>query len=98
MRVLAKACLKRLLQRLAFPAHLRQKVPIQNRLDDRKPRGRGDRMADIGMSVLEEAAARGDRVIDGLAAQHRTDRLISGAQALGDTKNIGCDAVLFAGE
>ena len=39
-----------------------------------------------------------DRLIDLAGAEHRADRLVAGAQALGDAENIGCHAVRLAGK
>ena len=60
--------------------------------------GTGRRMPKIGMAMLEEAASRLDRPVDVVAAHHRPDRLVTGAQPLGDGQDIGPHAIRFAGE
>ena len=61
-------------------------------------RGRAsDRMADVGMPVLEEAAPRRERCDDLLAHEHGPDRLIAAAQPLGDRHQVRRDALLLDG-
>ena len=55
-------------------------------------------MAHIGVAVLEEARAVADRLEDRAGDQRRPDRLIAGAEALGDRHQIRPHRVLLAGE
>src|SRR3546814_8074173 len=57
----------------------------------------GHRMAEIGMAVLEKAAAVFEGVEDLLAQQSRADRLVAAAETLGDGHDVGGDALLLAG-
>ena len=63
----------------------------------RQRRGAGHRVAEVGVAVLEEAAASRDRVDDARLRQHRADRLVAAAQALGDGHQVGHHAFLLAG-
>ncbi len=49
----------------------------------------------IGMAVLKETRSIGNRIIDFLRHQDRTNRLISGPQSLGDGLQITRNAFLF---
>ena len=78
-------------------AHVGQKIVALDRLLHREPRRAGQRMAHVGVAMLEEAAALGEGVVDGLAEQHGADRLVAAAQSLGDGHEVGRDAFLLAG-
>ena len=47
-------------------------------------RGACDRVAEVRVAVLEEAAAAVERLDDPLLDQHRADRLVAAAQPFGD--------------
>ena len=98
MGVLAETVLKPRHQLVALHLHPVDQPAVENGRDDRMSRRRRDRVADIGVTVLEKARPVRNRVVDVRGAKHRPDRLIPRAKALGDAKYIGCDAVLFAGE
>ena len=57
----------------------------------------GDRVAEVGVAVLEEAAAPRHRVDDPFLGQHGADRLVAAAQPLRDHQEVGHDTVLLAG-
>ena len=71
---------------------------VQQGRDHRMRGGAGRRMTEIGVAMLEEAASLLDRLIDVGAAEHRTDRLVSGAKPLGDGQDIGANPVRLTGE
>ncbi|MNY68393.1 hypothetical protein D3C86_2061490 [compost metagenome] len=55
-------------------------------------------MADIGVAVLEEAAAADDGLVDPARGHHRANRLVAGAEALGDGDDVRHHAVFRAGK
>ena len=55
-------------------------------------------MAHIGVAVLEQAAAVGESAEDMFGHHDGADRLIAGAQPLGEGQEIGHDFVLLAGK
>src|SRR3546814_17020239 len=55
-------------------------------------------MVHVGVAVLQGAAAVADRGIHRLRGDHRADRLVAGAEALGDGVDVGRHAVVLAGE
>src|SRR5437764_4687907 len=54
-------------------------------------------MSEVGVAVLEEPAAAGDGFVDRPRHDHRADRLISGAQPLGDRDDVGHDGFALEG-
>src|SRR5260221_4368572 len=50
-------------------------------------------MPQVGVTVLEEAAATGDGFVDWPRGEHRADRLVSGAEPLGDSDDVGRDVL-----
>ena len=59
--------------------------------------GTGGGMSEVGGAVLEEPAAAGDGFVDRPRHDHRADRLISGAQPLGDRDDVGHDGFALEG-
>src|SRR5258707_15747156 len=62
-----------------------------------KRRGAGERVREIGVSVLESSRAPPDRIDDISACEHRADRLIAAAESLGDRLDIRSNILLFPG-
>ncbi len=60
-------------------------------------RGAGHRMADVGVAMLEQAAAARECLDQPRLRQHRADRLVAAAQSLGDHQQVGHHAFLLAG-
>src|SRR5712672_3969399 len=58
-------------------------------------RGAGERMREIGMSVLESPRALPDGINDLSACEHRADRLVAAAKSLGDGLDIRRNTLLF---
>ena len=57
----------------------------------------GHRMAEVRVTMLEEAGTVGEGIENLLAEQRRAGRLITAAKSLGDGHQVGRDAVLLAG-
>src|SRR4030095_14116984 len=77
-------------------AALDQLLACQHALH-RKRGGARNRMPDVGMSVLEEAAAGRDRIDHAAADEYRADRLINPAETLRNRHQAGRHARLLAG-
>ena len=97
VRVRAEPGTQPALERVAQPAHFRDQVPLAE-CPLHRERGRaGDRVAEVGVAVLEEPRALDDRVVHPAACEERPDRLVAGAESLGHGDEIGRDRLLFAG-
>src|SRR5207237_10276412 len=68
-----------------------QPVVAQAPLHGQGPRAGGG-MADIGVAVLERAAAGADSVVDVLANHQSADRLVARAESLGNRDHVRDDA------
>ena len=98
MAVVGEAIDERALQRFAHLAHPGQQAVLADRALDGQRGGAGNRMAHIGMAVLEETAALADGAVDLAADQQRADRLVAGPQTLGHGEQVGGHAFGLAGE
>lgn len=88
MGVLSEPVFKRLLQMPAQAAHPRGQVLLKQFRHNGEPGGDSDRVAEIGVPVLEKTRTAGDGVIDAGRAEHRPDRLVARAETLGDTQDV----------
>lgn len=96
--MVAEAVLEAPLETVAQLPHAGQQVAGLDGTLNGQGRGAGGGVADVGMAVLEEARALGDGRADALADQGRADRLIAGAQPLGDGHQVRRHALLLGGE
>ncbi len=94
--VRAEPSAQELLETRAAGLHLGQQVVALDHALHRERGRAGDRVTEVGVAVLEEAAARAHRVDDLLLREHGADRLEAAAQALGDRDQIRDDAFLRA--
>src|SRR5687767_5600835 len=96
MRMLIKALAQHCAKRCATLAHLRQQTfALDHMLDGERGRT-GDRVSEVGVTVLEESAAGGHRIDDALLCKRGADRLVASAETLGDRHQVRDDAFLFA--
>ena len=96
MVVVAEPLAQPAFQMLALPANIGDEVVALNGVLDRERRCAGDRVRQIRVPVLEEAGAVAERGVDLLRQQHGADRLIAGAETLGDRHQVGRDTFLRA--
>ncbi len=73
---------------------LQQPVALDHQLHRKRGGGR-DRMADVGVAVLKQAAALAQGIDDAALGQHRADRLVAATEALGDRHQVGRHALLL---
>src|SRR3546814_20043374 len=97
MVVVAKPLDQAALQLVAPLHHVCQQVVAADGLLHRKSSRGSHGMAHVGVAVLEEARALRERFENLAGQQHRADRLVAAAEALGDGHEVGRDAVLLAG-
>ena len=90
--------MQHLRQLAALGAHPAEQLLLHQDLLDREARSAGHRVGHVGIAVLEEARPVADRLADRGRRQHRADRLVTGAEPLGDRDEVGIDAILLAGE
>src|SRR5687767_2266273 len=95
MWVLAKRAAQLVLKKLPQGLHPREQAIVVQALLHRKRTCAGRGMADVGMAVLEKAAAAHNRSRNLFCNQNCADRLITGAQALGDRREVGDDTFLL---
>ncbi len=95
--VVAEALAQAPRQVLALAAHVGQQIVAPDHLLHGERPGAGQRVAEIGVAVLEEAGALGERLEDLGAHEHGADRREAAAQALGDRHQVRRDALLLAG-
>ncbi len=81
----------------AVVAHLGNEAVAPDHLLHRERRRAGHRMAEVGVAVLEEAAALRHGIDDLSLRQHRANRLVATAKALGNGHEVGHHALLLAG-
>src|SRR5690606_33213315 len=98
MRVLAEGRAQRCVKLGSLLEYAREQAAFLDLAEDGIGGGGGHGMTHVGMAVLEETRAGGDRVIDPAGAKHRANRLIARTEALGDGHYVGRDAILLAGE
>src|SRR3546814_10736992 len=77
----------------AAQANLLQQPVVPDHMLHRQGGRAGRRVTHVGVSMLEEAAAVADRGIDARVHQDGTDRLVAGAEALGDHQQVRRDPV-----
>lgn len=95
LRVAAQRALEPFAQAGALFAHARQQAVAADHVLHGERCRAGDRMAQIGVAVLEKAAALLHRFHDAPLRHHGADRLVAAAQALGDGDQVGRHAFLF---
>ena len=96
-RVVAERALQHLAEGSAVLAHLGQQAVALDHLLHRQRGRTGHGVTQVGVAVLEEAAAGAHGLHHPALGQHRADGLVAAAQALGDGHQVGHHAFLLAG-
>jgi hypothetical protein len=81
---------------LALAAHIGEQLVAPDHLLHGERAGAGQRMAEIGVPVIEEARSLGEGVEDPASHEHGADRRKAAAEPLGDRHQIRRNAILLA--
>ena len=94
VRMLAESVRETPVQARTLSLHCVEQPVARDHLVHGERGGARHRVSDVRMSVLEEAAARGERIANRVGDEHGTDRLVAAAEAFRDRHQVGGDALL----